>query len=50
MHDIDSDNDDELQRALHASPEEEQFARGQEGGGGDDMMTVVGHLSSKVAC
>jgi hypothetical protein len=33
MYDIDSDNDDELQRALHASPEEEQFAKGQEGGG-----------------
>jgi hypothetical protein len=36
MYDIDSDNDDELQCALHASPEEEQFARGQEGGGRHD--------------
>jgi hypothetical protein len=53
IHDIDSD-DEELQRALHASRKEEQFARATRelGGrrGGDNMITMVVHLNNKVAC
>jgi hypothetical protein len=48
VHDIDSD-DKELQRAFHASREEEQFARAIRGGGGDMSMAVV-HLNNKATC
>jgi hypothetical protein len=49
VHDIDSD-DKELQCALHASREEEQFARVSREGGGGIMSTSVVHLNNKVAC
>jgi hypothetical protein len=48
VHDIDSE-DDELQRALHASREEAQFGRVTREGGGN-MSTTVVHLNNKVAC
>jgi hypothetical protein len=47
VHGIDSD-DDELQRTLHASRENEQFASTTIEGGG--MSTAVVHLNNKVAC
>jgi ribosomal protein S27E len=48
VHDIDSE-DDELQRALHASREEAQFGRVTREGCGN-MSTTVVHLNNKVAC
>jgi serine/threonine protein phosphatase PrpC len=41
--------DEKLQRALHSSREEAQFARAAREGGGDNMSTMVVHLNNKVA-
>jgi hypothetical protein len=47
IHDIDS-YDEELQRALHASREEEQFARAAREQGGYEPTVV--HLNNKMVC